>query len=159
MALLDKLLTRASEEVRDPEHHKEWAEKGFDKAIEESRSFVEGTVLDPTLDDVKATALDGLDRLVEHRDAMVTLGASGLRAAISMLAMGRLDDAAKEAALLQLRSSASWDEVSAAITTAAEAGNQARREFEAAKKEILGVLKDIGITAGKALLPVLLAVI
>lgn len=159
MSLLDKLIEKAGEEVHDPENHREWSEKGFDEAVSEGRKLLDEKLGDPGLILVRNTADAALDKIEKHKDSFVTLGASGLRATIALLAQGRLDDAAHEAALIQLRTSANWDEVSAAITGAAESGDQARRDFETSKSDVLEVLKDVGVTAAKALLPLLLAVI
>lgn len=160
MSLLDKLKDKALEAANDKDHHKEWTEKGYDALIGEARKLVPKDVADDG--EMKAladAATNALDKLDEHKDSIVKLGANGLRSTVTLLSLGQYDDAARHAALVQLRETASWSEVNDAITSTAEAGNQAKRELEAEVEAMKDVLKDIGVSAGKAVLPFLLALI
>jgi hypothetical protein len=161
MSLLDKLKDKALDAVNDEEHHKEWSEKGFDAAMKEARKLVpkEAEGESEELKAVRTTAGYALDKLEKNKDSLVGLGAHGLRSTITMLGLGQYDEAAKHAALIQLRETASWSEVSAAITSTAEAGNRAKRELEAQVEAMKKTFKDIGVAAAKAVLPMLLAVI
>jgi len=159
MPLIDNLKEKAIAAITDEDKQKEWLDKGFDSAIAEGRKLL------PTGDDegelkaVRESAEYALSKLEKHKVTLVKLGQHGLRSTLSLLALGEYDGAARHAALVTLRETASWDEVSNAIVSTAEAGNEKKRELDAEIKEIKGVLKDIGITAAKSLLPILLALI
>ncbi len=156
MSLLDSLKEKAVKEISDKESRKEWVEKGFDAAIKEGRALL------PAGDDVEIVAVReaggyALDKLVKHKGSLVKLGQHGLRSTISMLALGDYDGAAQHAVLLSLCRTGSWGQVSGAIIATAQDGNAAKRELDVAIREIEDVLKDIGITAAKALASIFLA--
>lgn len=158
MSLLDNLKEKALEAVLDEEKHKEWMESGFDKAVEEGRKILpEGD--DPEVKAVRESGEFALNKLVKHKSSLVGLGQHGLRSTLTMLSLGQYDGAARHAALVTLRSDASWDDVSNAIRTTAEAGNKAKRELDAEIDAMKAVFKDIGLAAAKSLLPILLALI
>ena len=147
MSLIDNLKDKAIAAISDEEKQKDWISKGFDSAVKEGHKLL------PQGDD------EGESKLEKHKSALVKLGQHGLRSTLSLLALGDYGGAARHAALVTLRTTASWDEVSDTIVATAEAGNQAKRDLDAAIKEFKDVLKDIGITAAKSLLPILLALI
>lgn len=159
MSLIDNLKEKALSAITDEDKQKDWLDKGFDSAIKEGRKLL------PTGDDegeLKAVRESGeyaLNKLEKHKGTLVKLGQHGLRSTLSLLALGDYDGAARHAALITLRETASWDEVSKTIVATADAGNEKRRELDAEIKEITDALKDIGITAAKSLLPILLALI
>lgn len=160
MSLIDNLKEKALKAINDEEKQKDWIAGGFDSAIKEGHKLL------PELDDeqpeLKAVRESGeyaLAKLEKHKGTLVRLGQHGLRSTLSLLALGDYDGAARHAALITLRETASWDEVSDTIVTTAKAGNQAKRELDAEIKAIKAMLKDIGITAAKSLLPILLALI
>lgn len=158
MSLLDKLLDKAKDSVNDEEKQKEWVEKGFDKALDEARDLLPSAgETDNELKSLRETGEFALNKIAKHKDALVGLGQHGLRSTVSLVGLGRYDDAAKHAALVKLRKTASWDEVSAAIIATAEDGNQAKRELDAEIAELKAALKDIGVTAAKAIIPLLIA--
>lgn len=158
MALLDGLKQKAVESIQDQDLQKKWIEKGFDQVVAAARkNLPEGD--DEEVRAVRETAEYGLAKLERHKGALVGLGQHGLRSTITLLGLGRYDDAAEHAALVRLRTSASWDDVTAVLLETAEAGNQAKRDLDAEIEEVKDALKDIGATAAKALLPLLLAVI
>lgn len=157
MSLLDRLKDKALEEARDPARQKKWVESGFDAALEKSRKLLPTDWTEGELKALRDTAEFGLQKLELHKAALVKLGEQGLKSTLTLVAIGDYEEASKHAALLYLRESADWDAVTAAILREAEAGNQAKRDLDAAREEILDVLKDIGVTAAKAALPLLLA--
>lgn len=158
MPVLDKLQEKAKEAVLDPKRHNAWISSGFDQAVKRMRGLVpSGT--EPELQSARDTADYALAKLEKHKGTIVKWGEDGLASTIAMLASGRYDDASRHAALLVVREQASWDQVSLAIVSTAEAGNQKKRELDKAVAETLEVLKDIGVTAAKALLPLALAAI
>lgn len=164
MSLLDTLIAKAAETVNDEERQKKWVEKGFDSALAEARKLLPDAPSDLGDEGVEAKALRetaefGLDKLEKHRDTLASLGAHGLRSTITLVGLGKYDDAAKHAALLRLRKSASWGEVSNAILSVAREGNEAKRQLDAEIEELKAALKDIGVTVAKSVLPLLLAVI
>jgi hypothetical protein len=158
MPLLDKLKEKALEAVLDEDKHKEWLESGFDKAMEEGRKVL------PQGDETEVKAVReagefALAKLEKNKGALVGLGQHGLRSTLTMLSLGQYDGAARHAALVSLRTNASWDSVSETIIDTAEAGNEAKRQLDEEIAAIKAALKDIGITAAKAVLPILLALI
>lgn len=159
MSLIDNLKEKAISAITDEDKQKEWLDKGFDSAVAEGRKLL------PTGDDegelkaVRESADYALNKLEKHKGTLVKLGQHGLRSTLSLLALGDYDGAARHAALITLRETASWDEVSKTIVATADAGNEKKRELDAEIKEITDALKDIGITAAKSLLPILLALI
>ena len=158
MSLLDSLKGKAISSVNDEEKQAEWVTKGFDAAVKEGREIL------PTGDTseekaARETAEFALNKLEVNKDSLVGLGAHGLRSTITLLGLGKLDDAARHAAMVKLRTTATWSEVSSTIIATSEEGNQVKRELDAEIKALKAMLKEIGITAAKALLPVLLAVI
>ena len=159
MPLLDKLKEKALDAINDEEKQAKWVDKGFDSAVKAARDLI------PTADDeaeIKSladAAEYGLKKLEKHKSALVGLGQHGLRSTISLLGLGQYDEAARHAALVELRTTASWLEVNKAILSTAAEGNQAKRDLDAKIEEVKDVLKDIGTTAAKAVLPFLLAVI
>jgi hypothetical protein len=158
MSLLDSLKAKAIKEISDEEKQKEWVEKGFDAAIKEGNKLLpEGD--EPELKAVRESGEFALAKLEKHKGSLVKLGAHGLRSTLSMLALGDYDGAAKHAALISLRKTASWDEVSATIVATAEEGNEAKRELDAAVKEATDMLKDIGVATAKTLGALFLALI
>lgn len=157
MSLLDSLKEKAISAISDEEKQKEWVEKGFDAAVKEGRKLLPAG--DGELKPVREAGEYALGKLEKHKGTLVKLGQHGLRSTLSMLALGDYDGAARHAALVTLRETASWGEVSATIRETADAGNQAKRDLDAEIKEIKAALKDIGITAAKSLLPILLALI
>lgn len=160
MSLIDNLMSKATSAISDEEKHKEWLESGFDKLVEEGRGLIPAAGDDePELKAVRESAEFALSKLEKNKSSLVALGQHGLRSTLSLLALGDYDRAARHAALLTLKESASWDEVSETITRTAEAGNEKKRELDAEVDAIKGALKDIGVAAAKALLPILLAVI
>ena len=159
MSLLERFKEKAVETVNDPERHKEWTEKGFDSAMKEARKLLPEGDDEAEIKALRETAEFGLDKLEKHKSTLIGLGAHGLRSTLTMVGMGQYDDAARHAALVTLRETASWGEVSSAITSTANDGNKAKRDLDASVEEIKDALKDIGITAVKSVLPFLLAVI
>lgn len=155
---LDELKWKAITALRDEEKQREWIEKGFDASMKEARKLVPAG--DGELKAVRGAATYALDRIEKHKASLVRLGQEGLNSTITFLAMGDYESAANHAAaLMTLRTSASWSEVDAAILGQAESGNQKKRELNAARKEVLDALKDIGVAAAKAALPFLLALV
>lgn len=159
MPVLDKLKEKAFEAILDDKRQKEWIETGFDAAIGKARALLPDDWTEAELKALRDTAEYGLARLEKHKPTLVELGEHGLKSTLTLVAIGNYDEAARHAALLALRESGSWDEVTDAIMGAAQAGNQAKRDLDAKREEILAVLKDIGIAAAKAALPLLLAAI
>jgi hypothetical protein len=159
MSLIDNLKEKALSAITDEDKQKEWIEKGFDSAIGEGRKLLPVGDDEGELKAVRESAEYALNKLEKHKGTLVKLGQHGLRSTLSMLALGDYDGAARHAALITLRETASWDEVSSTIVTTAEAGNEAKRELDAEIKAITDALKDIGITAAKSLLPIFLALI
>jgi hypothetical protein len=158
MSLLDSLKEKAVSAIADEDKQKEWIESGFDSAVKEGHKLL------PAGDEVELKAVResgeyALAKLEKHKGTLVKLGQHGLRSTLSMLSLGDYNGAARHAALITLRETASWDEVSNAIATAAEEGNQAKRDLDAAIKEIKEALKDIGIVAAKTLASLFLALI
>ena len=158
MALLDKLKDKALAEISDKEKQAEWVSKGFDSSLAQARALM------PKGDDSETkrtlqTAEFAFVKIEKHKAALVDLGAHGLRSTFTLMGIGQYDEAAKHAALLKLSTSASWDEVNTAILSTAAAGNQAKRDLDAEIEAFKDMLKDIGITAARAVLPFLLAVI
>jgi len=170
MALLDKLEDKALEEINDPARQKAWVERGYDAVAgkimdllpadpelaanglpltqeqQELRSFREAVVFD-------------LAKLERHKPTLVSLGEHGLRSTIALVGLGRYDAAAKHAALITLRTTASWSQVNEAILTDAETGNQKKRDLDAKIAELKTVLRDVGTFAATRLLPFLLTLI
>jgi hypothetical protein len=159
MSLLDSLMDKAAKEISDEENQKAWVEKGFDAAIKEGHKLLpeEEVGEDKELKAVRESGEFALAKLEKHKGSLVKLGKHGLRSTLSKLALGDYDGAARHAALVTLRKTASWDEVSATIVAAAEEGNEAKRELDAAVKEFTDTLKDIGVVAAKALASIFLA--
>jgi len=158
MSLIDSLKEKAITAITDEEKQKEWAEKGFDAAIEQGRKLLpDGDGIE--VKSVREAGSYALDKLVKHKGTLVELGQHGLRSTISVLALGDYDGAARHAALVALRETAGWDDVTTTISDVAKAGNQAKRDLDEKIEEIKTALKDIGITAAKAVLPILLAII
>lgn len=159
MSLLESLKEKAVKALSDEEKHKEWIAKGFDSALKEGRSLLPTDMTNLELKAVRESGEYALTRLEKHKDALIGLGQHGLRSTLAMLALGDYNGAARHAALVYLQDSASWSEVDRTIRETSEAGNQAKRELDAKIAEIKAVLKDIGIAAAKAVLPLLLALI
>jgi hypothetical protein len=158
MSLIDNLVEKAVSAVTDEEKQKEWIETGFDKAVEEGRGLLpQGG--DTEIKAVREAGEFALNKLEKHKGALVGLGQHGLRSTLSLLALGDYDKAARHAALLTLKETASWEEVSATIEKTADEGNKKKRELDKEIEEIKTALKDIGITAAKSILPILLALI
>ena len=158
MSLLESLKEKAVKAISDGEKQKEWIEKGFDSAIKEGRKLLpQGDSQE--LKAVREAGDYALRRLENNKDALIGLGQHGLRSTLAMLALGDYDGAARHAALVSLRETASWDEVSRTIRATSDAGNQAKRDLDAKIAAIKEALKDIGIAAAKAALPLLLALI
>lgn len=157
MSLLNSFKTKAIEHVNDKDRQKKWVETGFDAAVSEAGKLIPTGDLDPGLQYVADLAKVGLDRLVENKETLVGLGENGLRTALVFVGIGDYDSAAKHAALLTLRQSGSWDDVTNAIVTTAESGNEKKRKLDKAYEEIKAVLKSIGYAAAKAILPLLIA--
>jgi hypothetical protein len=158
VSLLDSLKAKAISSVNDEERQAEWVDKGFDAAMKEGREILP-TGDTPEETAARETAEFALSKLENNKASLVGLGAHGLRSTITLLGLGKLDDAARHAATVKLRTTATWSEVSATIIATSEEGNQVKRELDAEIAATKALLKEIGITAGKALLPVLLAVI
>jgi len=156
MSLLDSLIKKGLESASDAERQREWVESGFDKAIEEARDLVPSG--DGELKEVREQAVFALDSLEANRETFVVLGAHGLRSVFSLLALGRYDDSAKQAALISIKES-SWDEVTAKLIATAERGNEQKRQLDQAVEDFKKTLKEIGVKAAKALLPLLIAMI
>jgi hypothetical protein len=152
-------MDKAVKEISNEENQGAWVEKGFDTAIKEGRKLLpkKGFGKDKELKAVRESGEFALAKLEKHKGALVKLGKHGLRSTLSKLALGDYEGAARHAALVTLRKTASWDEVSKTIVATAEAGNEAKRELDATVKEITDVLKDIGVTAAKALVSIFLA--
>lgn len=158
MSLLDSLKSKALSSVNDEERQAEWVTKGFDAAVKEGREALPAGD-SPEETAARETAEFAIKKLEVNKAALVGLGAHGLRSTITLLGLGKLDDAARHAATLKLRTTATWSEVSNTIIATSEEGNQVKRELDAEIAATKAMLKEIGITAAKALLPVLLAVI
>jgi hypothetical protein len=158
MALLDKLKDKAIATALDPEKHKEWTETGFDKAMSEARKLLPEGDDEAEVKALRETAEFALDKLEKNKASLVGLGLNGLRSTMTLVGLGQYDEAAKHAQLVALRETASWDEVTAKITATAQEGNEAKRQLDAEVEALKDMLKDIGITAAKAILPLLLAI-
>lgn len=156
MSLLSSLASKAVEAVLDEDKHSEWIGGGFDKALAEARGLLDSDDVDPA---IKSTGERALNKLEEHRGALVEFGVHGLRSTLIYLASGRYTEAARHAALVTLREKASWDQVSETILATAEEGNEKKRQIEATQAEILAMLKDIGSSLAKAALPLILSVV
>jgi len=159
MPLLDRIKETALEVVLDEDRQKAWVESGFDSALKGARALLPDDWTEAELKSLRDSAEHGLQKLELHKDTLVQLGEHGLKSTLTLLAIGNYDEASRHAALLVLKQEGSWDDVSDAILGAAQAGNQAKRNLDAKREEILTVLKDIGIGAAKALLPLMLAAI
>ena len=158
MSLLESLKEKAIKAISDEEKQKEWLESGFDAAVKEGHKLLPSSD-EPELKAVRESGEFALAKLEKHKDGLVLLGQHGLRSTMSMLSLGDYDGAAKHATLVYLRESASWDEVSSKIRETASDGNQAKRDLDAELESLKDMLKDIGIMAAKAALPLLLALI
>ena len=159
MSLLGRIKGRALETVLDEQRQKNWVESGFDLAIKNSRALLPDDWTESELKALRDAAEHGLQKLEQHKGAVVKWGEQGLKSTLTLVAIGDYDEASKHAALVTLRESGSWDDVSSAILGTAAAGNQAKRDLDATREEILAVLKDIGIGGAKAILPLLIAAI
>jgi hypothetical protein len=161
MSLLDSLKDKAIKEISDEEKQKEWIDKGFDAAIADGHKLLPAEEVgeDKELEAVRKSGEFALAKLEKHKGALVKLGQHGLRSTLGALSLGDYDGAAQHAALVALRKTASWDEVSAAIVGTAEAGNEAKRELDAAIKEVTDALKDIGVVAAKTLFSLFVALV
>lgn len=158
MLLIDKLKKKALDAVKDEAKHKEWLEGGFDKAVSEMRGQLPAKGSSEQQDAVRSTASYGLDKVVKHRATLVGLGEHGLRSTFTMIGMGQPREAARHAALIQLRKSGSWDDATNVLVSTTEDGNQAKRDLDAKINKIEDAILDIGVTAAKAVLPFLFAV-
>jgi hypothetical protein len=157
MSLLDKLKDKAVEAALDPEKHKKWIDSGFDDAMGKARKLLPEAGDSAELKALNETAEFALDKVEKNKASLVGLGQNGLRSVITMVGLGQYDEAAKHAQLVTLRETASWGEVTAKITATAEDGNKAKRELDEQIAAIKAALKDIGVTAAKAILPLLIA--
>lgn len=159
MPLLDSLISKAVNTISDTERQEKWVDTGFDKALSGMRGILPRGDLSPEIEILRSEAAEGLNKLEEHKGDLVLLGANGLRSTLTMVGLGQYETAAQHAALLTLKQSGSWGDVTKAITTTAEAGNESLRALEAARAKMIDVLKSIGMSAAKAVLPFLLALI
>lgn len=125
--------------------------KWFDIVTEKAEKVVDG--LDGPVKDAAKAALDSL---VGHKSDLLHLGGQGLTAFVAFLALGN-EKNAKE--LLYLANEASLDELLAASDAAADKTVQAKKDDAAAQAKIVAILKDVGVSAAKSLLPVMLAVV
>lgn len=161
MSLLGSMVEKAAKDVTDSEKQKAWVESGFDAAMDGIRGEIPSASDDETSESrvLRETAEFGLDKLEKNREVFVGLGKHGLQSTLALVGLGRYDEAAKNAALLALRETASWDQVTAAIDTTAEDGNQKKRELDAQVKSVKGILIDLGASAAKSLFMLLVSAI
>jgi hypothetical protein len=167
MSLIDSLQTKALEAINDPARQNEWVTRGYDAAVDKIAGLLPPgqdastplTSEQRELQALRQTLLFDLGKLEKHKPVLVGLGEHGLRSTISLLGLGNVDNAAKHAARVALKASASWGQVGEAILTTAEAGNQQKRDLDKKIEELKVVLKDLGTFAAARLLPFLIALI
>lgn len=158
MSIIDDWKQKALDQVG--EKSREWIESGFDKAIEKAHDQLPLPAT-PELNAIRKTGEIALERVSEQRENLIDLGEHGLLLALTHIANGQIDRAARDAALVKLRDQASFDEVDAAILESAAAGVEKKRKLDAAQAAVLKGLKtafkEIGSVAAKAALPLLIA--
>lgn len=156
MSLLDSFKKKAVDSVASGELDlDDWAATGFDALLDKAGELL------PSGGDVgevaaSAAGTAALRTIRAKKAVMARLGKHGLRSTIAMVAMGSYDAAAQHAALVSLKRRGTWDEVTTAIRMTSEAGNQAKRDLDAAHEEFTSTLKAIGINAARAALPLLI---
>lgn len=127
------------------------SDEWFDKLI----SSMSG-VADSLDEDVKTTAKVSIDVLKSHKNDILHLGGKGVTAFIGYIALG---SEAKASQLLFLKKEATLDELLAAGKASNLTVITAKKDEEAAKAATIQIIKDIGITVAKTLLPLLLAAV
>ena len=158
MSLATDLVAKALDTISDQDKQKAWIEKGFDVALKEGAKLLPSG--DGELKAVRESGEYAIAKLEKHKGALVKLGEDGLASTMQFLSLGDYTGATRHAdALISKIKTGGWDDVSSAIVEGSEAGNVAKREHDAAMAEIAAALKDIGVTAAKSILPVLLMLI
>lgn len=141
MALIDKLLDRAADEVKDPR----WVERAVRQGKNQSAA----------LGDFKPVADAALDELLVHKDAVAEVSGATFVGIVSYLALGKDN----EAKMLYLRTDASFGELMGALDQASETTRAEKKAREESWQKVKAVGQKILKKAGQAAIPLLLAAI
>ena len=139
MSQLDDWADKAMAEVK--EHGVEWIDKG----LEEWRDMIPGDA--PTL--TRDLSEAGLTIVERHKVELARMGEAGLAAFLGWAAIGNYE----KASLVYLRTQAGWGQLHGALDQAGQKILDKVAEKEAAVK----LAKEIGSSAAKAVLPLVLA--
>ena len=123
----------------------------FDKLIASTKKVADGLN-----GDAKTTANISIDILNKHKNSILHLGERGITAFIGYIALGSEEKASQ---LLFLAKEATLDD----LLAAGKASNLniiiTKKSEDESKAALIQILKDIGVTVAKTLLPILIAVI